>query len=545
MMNKVKYMNLALAMMLLAGCSSQDEVVADDAQMIHIGRVSTDDMVATTATTRSVVGAETLPWLKKGLEQGMNIYYFKNEAKQHAILKLENDGSYSLKTSEGKPCKWLGNGDHVFEGVYAPSGLKQKKQTQDYNDLEHYTAIPPSQNIAATIDYITIPLKHRLARVQAYVLIDNSMKTKLKGYDAEKHNGENTMLRFCNVKTLDSVNNAGNPVWKIERQAIPHYLGELGSIVEDNKVAWETFRTYKEKSTGKLYFPTDGEWKVAHKAYEEEGKCESSGYICTDYGKVPSYDIIVRPTYTVPTTGTNVMYDEADQTAGETNQIDFELTLDNDLEYEKHFTFDLNANDETVVFLRVSPERIDYSSAGSRLWKEVSYGDSYYGVNNQNGNSLSKAGSSWQRAYTNSSLDTGVTDGHKYNADEEDASAQYVSSERWIDLLLEATQGGAHHGHYFILHNDITIDVTKFPEGFVFTGHLDALDHTITLTGVTEDRNWLFGDIAEGWDAEVLNTKIKGGVLFNPATEIKGHVNNCWNGDVRIKDVTPAIPEYK
>lgn len=546
MMSKIKYLNLALAMMLLAGCSSHDEVVvaADDAQMIHIGRVSTDDMVTTAAITRADVDAETLPWLKEGLEQGMNIYYFKNEAEQHAILKLETDGSYSLKTSGGQPCKWLGNGDHIFEGVYAPSELKQKKETQDYDDLEHYTAIPPSQKIAATIDRITIPLKHRLARVQAYVLIDNSMSTKLKGYDAANHNGESTMLRFCNVKTLDYVNDAGNPVWKTERKAIPNYLGELGSIVEDNIVAWETFRTYKDKSTGKLYFPTDGEWKIAHKAYETDGKGESSGYICTDYGKVPSYDIIVRPTYTVPTTGTNIMYDEAEQTASETNQIDFELTLDNDLEYEKHFTFDLNANDETVVFLRVSPERIDYNSAGSRMWKEVSYGDSYYGVNNQNGNSLSRAGSSWQRAYTNSSLDAGVTDGHKYNADEEDKSAQYVDNERWVELLKQAYDGGTHHGDYFILKNDIEIDLDAFPENFIFTGHLDAMDHKITLLNATTERDWLFEGIKGGWQAEVLNTKIEGGLLFKDRTSVTGHVNNCQDNNGAVENYIPAIQTY-
>lgn len=547
MNRKMRYLYATLVLLLFTACSIKDDMIssADNDQIIHVGGVNADDLLSTAATTRGIADDDKLSWLKDGLMQGMNILYFKNDTEQHAVLKLETDGSFSLKTKEGQHCTWLGNGDHVFEGVYAPSELKQKKQTQTYGDLVHYTAIPPSQKIAATIGSITIPLKHRLARVQAYVLIDNSMKTKLKGYDAANHNGENTMLRFCNVKTLDYVNEAGNPVWKTERKAIPNYLGELGSIVEDNIVAWESFRTYKEKSTGKLYFPTDGEWKVAHQAYETEGKGESSGYICTDYGKVPSYDIIVRPTYTVPTTGTNVMYDEADQTVSETNQIDFELMLDNDLEYEKHFTFDLNANDETVVFLRVSPERIDYNSAGSRLWKETSYGDSYYGVNNQNGNSLSLAGNSWQRAFTNDTISLGVTDGHYYDADSENDSAQYVSSERWIDLLSKATQGGVHHGQYFILHNDITIDVTKFPEGFVFTGHLDALDHTITLIGVTESRNWLFGDMAEGWDAEVLNAKIVDGVLFNPNVEIKGHVNNCWNDGVRIKDVTPTIPEYK
>ena len=157
---------------------------------------------------------------------------------------------------------------------------------------------------------------------------------------------------------------------------------------------------------------------------------------------------------------------------------------------------------------------------------------------------LSKAGSSWQRAYTNSSLDNGVTDGHKYNADDEDLAAQYVDDTKWIDLLSKAVDGGDCDGMYFILQNDITIDVTRFPENFVFTGHLDALDHKITLT-TTSERNWLFNNMATGWDAEVLNAKIIGGSLFIPNSKIEGHVNNCWNDGVRITDVTPTIPDYK
>ena len=553
---KYKYIHIALGLAMLIACSSQDEVIvpADDDQIIHVCDVSTAEMMTASATTRATVDAGSLNWLKTGLEAGMNIYYFKGTVDQHAILKLETNGKYSLKTSAGAYCRWLDNGEHTFEGVFAPVGLKDKNTSQIYDDLIHYTAIPPSNKINATIDYITIPLQHRLARVQAYVLIDTDMSTTLKGYDKDDDNNnytvENTLLRFCNVQTLDYIDDGGHPIWKKERKAIPHYLGKLGSIVEDNKVAFETFRTYKKKSTGELFFPTDGEWKTAHKAYEEDKQGEASGYICTDYGKVPSYDLIVRPTYSKATDNANVMYDEdgyvtkkADIEALK-NNIDFELTLDNDLEYEKSFTFDLNANDETVVFLRVSPERIDYNSTGSRLWKESSYGDAYYGVNNKNGNELSKAGSSWQRAYTNSTKNDGVTDGHKYDADTEDLEAQYVTNERFIKLLKEANANGTHDGHYFILQNDITIDVTEFPADFVFTGHLDALDHTITLSGTTESRNWLFGGIGTGWTSEILNAKIDGGVLFSSTANILGHINNCWNGAVHIPDVTPAIPTY-
>lgn len=553
----IKYIHLVLGLVIITACSSQDEVVvlADDDQIIHVGDVSTADMVTTSAATRATVDAGTLTWLVEGLtsKEGINIYYFNEKNNQHAILRLKGD-KYSLETTADTPCKWLDNGEHTFEGVFAPEELRKQKSAQDYDDLIHYTAVPPSNKINATIDYITIPLQHRLARVQAYVLIDTDMSTTLKGYDKDDDNNnytvENTLLRFCNVQTLDYIDDGGHPIWKTERKAVPHYLGKLGSIVDDNKAAFETFRTYKKKSTGELFFPTDGEWKTAHKAYEEEKLGEASGYICTDYGKVPSYDLIVRPTYFEAKDYANVMYDEDGYDTKKSviealkNNIDFELTLDNDLEYEKSFTFDLNANDETVVFLRVSPERIDYNSTGSRLWKESSYGDAYYGVNNKNGNELSKAGSSWQRAYTNTTKDDGVTDGHMYDADMEDLEAQYVTNERFIQLLKEANTKGTHNGHYFILKQDIEINVTEFPADFVFTGHLDALDHTITLTGITESRNWLFSNIGNGWSSEILNAKIDGGVLFNPDAKISGHISNCWNGTKRIPDVTPAIPTY-
>lgn len=570
---------MSLGLMLLTACSSQDEVLssATEEDIIHVGGVSTDGMVANAAVTRAAVAAETLDWLKAGLIQGMDITYLTKTASQKAKLKLEVDGEGNPKTSEGGftiyslsayndlgqlttiPAKWLGNGAHTFQGIYIPEGLTKQNTTQDYDDLTHYTAVPPSANIAATVGRITIPLQHRLARVQAYVLIDQSMNTKLKGYDASNHNAVNTQLRFCNVKTLDYVNSDGHPVWQKERKAIPHYLGEF------------SVKLYKNKSTGNLIFPTDDEWQNANDDYTDKGS--NSDYTCTDYGNAPCYDLIVQPTYTVPTTGSNVMYDETVQTAEEKNNIDFELTLDNDLEYEKQFTFDLNANDETVVYLRVSPERIDYKSAGSRLWKESVHHDDYYGVDNQNGNNLSVSGSSWQRAYTNSALNTGVTDGHYYNADDEDLEAQYVSDAKWIEMLLQAYKEGTHHGDYFILKNDIEIntDAYTFPTNFIFTGHLDALDHTITITGTrgylfdgldgtyttTQEEgsteNWeanvhLEGEIwvpTTGWRSETVNVRTANGLLFKDNASINGHVSNCWNATTRINDVTPAIPAYK
>ena len=562
MKRMIRYIPLALGFMFLTACNSQDEALSsvDDSDIIHVGGVSTDDMVTTAAVTRAAVAAETVDWLKAGLQKGMTINYYQDtDAKQKAQLKLDENGKYSLKDANGKYAKWLGNGAHFFEGVYVPAGLG-KDEPHIYDSLSHYTAVPPSTKIAATVGRITIPLQHRLARVVAYVLIDKDMAATLKGFDTtndkNNENVENTMLRFCNVQTLDYVEDE-KPVWKTERKAIPHYLGQ------------EQVTLYQEKSTGKLIFPIDDNY--------EDAKNDTKGsYTSLNYGKCPYYDLIVRPTYTENKEKSNVMFDEAVQSADGNNNIDFELTLSNDLEYEKSFTFDLNANDETVVYLRVSPERIDYNSAGSRLWKETSYPDNYYGVNNQNGNNLSVAGSSWQRAYTNSTLETGVTDGHFYNADEEDDSVQYVSDARWIHMLLQAYQGGAHHGDYFILKKDITIntDTCHFPKDFTFTGHLDALDHKIIITG---KRAYLFDGLngeyttaqesdknatweanvhlegttwvpTKGWRAEVVNTIITGAKLFKDKDNISGYVNNCKyiNGtDTTYYSHTPAIPTYK
>ena len=545
--------------MFLTACNSQDEALSsvDDSDIIHVGGVSTDDMVTTAAVTRAAVAAETVDWLKAGLQKGMTINYYQDtDAKQKAQLKLDENGKYSLKDANGKYAKWLGNGAHFFEGVYIPAGLGIG-ETHVYDSLIHYTAVPPSTKIAATVGRITIPLQHRLARVVAYVLIDKDMAATLKGFDTtndkNNENVENTMLRFCNVQTLDYVEDE-KPVWKTERKAIPHYLGQ------------EQVTLYQEKSTGKLIFPIDDNY--------EDAKNDTKGnYTSLNYGKCPYYDLIVRPTYTENKEKSNVMFDEAVQSADGNNNIDFELTLSNDLEYEKSFTFDLNANDETVVYLRVSPERIDYNSAGSRLWKETSYPDNYYGVNNQNGNILSLAGSSWQRAYTNSTLETGVTDGHFYDADSEDEEAQYVDNTKFIEMLKQATIGGKHHGDYFILKDDITIDINKFPEDFVFTGHLDALDHKIIVTGATEGRNWLFAGLngtystaqesdvnatweanvhkennkwvpTTGWRAEVVNAKISGAMLFKDRTNITGYVNHCKDINGSVENNIPAIPTY-
>lgn len=202
---------------------------------------------------------------------------------------------------------------------------------------------------------------------------------------------------------------------------------------------------------------------------------------------MPVYDLIVRPTYVY---NTDIMYDEKDPNENITNSIDFKLKLNNGLEYEKTFEFDLNANEMTVVYLRISREQVDYNSSGSEIWIPHTYDDGYYGVNNENGNRLSLAGGSWQRAYRIGDTNPGITDGSDYKEDSdpdhiEGEDGQYLSQDKWIERFKQATATGKHHGDYFILDSDITI--TSLPADFVFTGHLDGRGHTITITNATTE----------------------------------------------------------
>ena len=454
--------------------------------------------------------------------------------------------------------KWYGNGSHFFEGLYVPgeikywpdslqtlsnvsgsSGTAPGLTTDQHGDgttegalgnytlLSHYLAMPANTTINATVGRILLPFRHRLARVLAYILIDPDMGSgiTIKGYDytpategtpateeteaipatpAVPDDPTTTDIRFCNVDVLAGVEASTNgihhiftPQWTNARKAIPHFVGERGSYDDSKNTSYndEHFIAFYNEKKKTYVYPTDAEWaELNKKTYDSDGK--NGEYTKTVYGKVPVYDLIVRPTYT---SSTRVMYDEEGVSNAstrqdlyvKTNQIDFELTLSNGLVYTKRFVFDLDANYQTVVYLHISRERVDYNSSGSDLWIETRADDDYYGVNNQNGNTLSFAGSSWQRAYTNvattstehpNPFDDEVTDGHLYTGDGEDAYAQYVSDNRWIEMFRQAHEGGKHHGDYFILHKNITIPAAAFPDDFVFTGHLDGQDHTITIT---------------------------------------------------------------
>lgn len=471
-----------------------------------------------------------------------------------AILKLTNKNTtpatYEFKYRADRSATvgstneaiWYNNGSHYFEGVHVPERIrydgasetvdkvntegKAPGLTSDQHDasapiddnetglgnytlLAHYLGMPANTRITATISRIKLPFRHRLARVVAFVLIDPILNTHLKGYKTKDAEGKligeedpnTTSFRFNNVQVLQGVKDIVDgghhtltPQWVKARKVIPHFEGEKGSYsYKDNTSLADDFILYTKtdgnKDTKDLY-PTSADWQKVHKAADHDG------YTAVNYGKVPVYDIIVRPTYE---DADHVMYDEnlGGKTKTEfskaTNSIDFEIELENGLNYEKNFEFDLNANYQTVVYLRISREQVDYNDAGSELWIESKNNDGWYGVDNENGNTLSKAGSSWQRAYRtkilngeNAGTDSGVTDGDFYNNGEN--VGQYLGdADKWTKLLIQACEGGEHHGDYFILDQDITINAQDIPAGFVFTGHLDGQDHTITLTGTGQD----------------------------------------------------------
>ncbi len=413
--------------------------------------------------------------------------------------------------------------------------------------LARYLAMPADCRISATTGRIRLPFEHRLSRVLVFVLIDPLLgKTvTLKGYEKDasgRDDPRTTAIYFDNVDVLAGVHDTYDaakqhhtltPQWTIARRTTPHFEGEYGSFTAEEEVDRENFILFSQENKDIYIYPTSPEWKDLRTAYNsaynnaytryltdkgwtagsltEAQKAEAAtaadtaaetqtGYRCVRYGRVPCYGLIVRPTYT---SADQVMYDEdlkgttAEAYAAQTNQIDFDLTLSTGLRYQKSFKFDLDANYQTVVYLRISREQVDYNDSGADYWTAFTGTDGYYGVNNELGHNLSLAGSSWQRAYRNGTAPSGsVTDGSPYKEDGEadhlnGEDGQYVSDATWINRLCSAMQGQAHHGDYFVLDRDISIDASLLPTDFVFTGHLDGRGHTLTLTN-TENRDYLF-----------------------------------------------------
>ena len=586
---------LYMAMMAAAFASCQDNTIETeyphDASLdIKVGSIdcgSADAVVVEnitkSATTRTSQKAEDVEWLKVPLRNGIDVSYYlrsdENKNTSTAVLKLlpESDQvagdstkySFNYKNENGqetqKPAQWKGNAGHVFHGFYIPddisngdisnqseSEISNEPNAESYYDkLWRYLSMPPNHEIMATVGYVRLPFRHRLSRVLAYVLIDPDLKTSIK----------DSIISFENVKVLEKVEGT-TPRWKTARKVVPHSMGKSGSVNKKLEQTDENFLVFRNTTSNTFVYPTDDAWANVKAAYDNNK--ENSGYEEINYGKVPCFDIIVRPTYT---SSALVMYDEdmsngmnAAKYADETNSIDFVVDLVNGLSYNKTFKFDLDANYQTAVFLRISREKVDYQTMGSELWQQYEATDGYYGVDNDLNHRLSLAGGSWQRAYRNSSFDPGITDGDFYKE-------QYVDSTKWIGMFKNAVMptdtikanilSDNHWGDYFVLDKDITIDVSEFPADFIFTGHLDGRGHTIVLTG---ERGYLFDGLngtydvqpgqanchlekdldgnsatipLSGYRAEVMNLKIKGGKLFSPAAvedkenKITGIVYNC------------------
>ena len=586
---------LYMAMMAAAFASCQDnttetEYPHDASLDIKVGSIdcgSADAVVVEnitkSATTRASQKAEDVEWLKDPLLKGIDVSYYlrsdENKNTSTAVLKLlpETDQvagdstkySFNYKDENGqetqKPAQWKGNAGHVFHGFYIPEGISNGEignQSESeisnelnaesyYDKLWRYLSMPPNHEIMATVGYVRLPFRHRLSRVLAYVLIDPDLKTSIK----------DNIISFENVKVLQKVVGT-TPKWTTARKVVPHSMGTSGSVNKKLEQTDENFLVFRNTTSNTFVYPTDDAWANVKAAYDNNK--ENSGYEEINYGKVPCFDIIVRPTYT---SSALVMYDEdmsngmnAAKYADETNSIDFVVDLVNGLSYNKTFKFDLDANYQTAVFLRISREKVDYQTMGSELWQQYEATDGYYGVDNDLNHRLSLAGGSWQRAYRNSSFEPGITDGDFY-------MEQYVDGTKWIEMFKNAVMptdtikanipSDNHWGDYFVLDKDITIDVSEFPADFIFTGHLDGRGHTIVLTG---ERGYLFDGLngtydvqpgqanchlekdldgnsatipLSGYRAEVMNLKIKGGKLFSPAAvedkenKITGIVYNC------------------
>ena len=556
MMRKIHLLYYMMAALMMVSCSeteggSEKKVAYDESQVIKVGGVNCGDVVS--VETRAIKGEENKT-LKEVLLTGLDItYYLASDAdnKKEARLTLLPDDqqvmgdstkyTFYLKGTE-TPATWLGNGGHVFHGFSIPVGLApdiddkvQDQSDENVNDLygtlESYLCMPPDHQIQATVAYVRLPFTHRLARVVGRVLIDPD----LKGATVQD-------IYMENVKVLKSANTDTGPQWTTARKVIPHYGGY-----------WRgDLYVYYNKKKGTYLYPTSYGWDEAHEGYqkaEEKDSLAYYGFTRTTYTDAPSYEIIVRPTYTDDDL---VMYDEASGvTAAETNSVGFVVTLSNGLVYRKTVTVDLDANNYTIIYLRIAREKVDYESSGAEVWQMQKGNDGPYGLDNKNELRLSKAGGSWQRAYRIGTDENTVTDGNKYNK-------QYISERDWLEKLGKAVENGENWGDYFVLLDDLTIDTSQLPENFVFAGHLDGRGHTITLTG---SRGYLFDGLKGDYEAEagqanvhtetvdgksdlvplsgfragVMNLILKGGTLFSSTAEadkenkITGYVTNCTN----------------
>ena len=235
------------------------------------------------------------------------------------------------------------------------------------------------------------------------------------------------------------------------------------------------------------------------------------------------FDIIVRPTYSV---AANVMYDDEKVTPS-TSSCEIKVLLSSGLKYNKTVSYALNANQELNVYLNINAEGVDFNKSESQIWDEKTYHDSYYEFDTPN-HTLSESGSSWQRAFT------------------------YSKDSEWINKLFQTIEEGAHHGDYFILDKDITIDYTTLSDeqkkliekkSFIFTGHLDGLDHTIILVNFPEGTTSLFNGINANYTT-IQEEKI---TLSEDRKSYTGSYNEAWQANVHLekdqKGIYHWVPE--
>lgn len=563
--------------LLLTACSEAlppeiDPGEAQPGQAIQVGGVVMPGLsvqVETKAQTETP--AEEVAWLKTPLSAGLDVFYglrekFHDNTRNAKLRWKESEGTggtgeytfYDVETQN--PAQWLGNGSHLFRGVYVPSAVRatgdtpptdrlwvkdqspeattEKPATTNYDHLNHYLAMRANLQIAATLGRIQLPYHHRLARVLTVVLIDPELSLEegktvtLRGYELidGKDDPQSTWIRMDRVDVLDYVSSSPAaraegavtmwyPRWTTARNVTPHFFGVVGSLDKEFNELYKDLLVFRDTKTDDLYFPTTDGWDAMRKTYlacydqykdqykDKQAELEAqikkeTGLTCINYGKAPCYDLILRPTYT---SEAMVMYDEAEnidagttrkELAAKTNGITYVVELSNNLRYSERIDIDLDAGYQTVVYLRIDREQVDFNQTVAEEWRMVEKADGYYGVNNQHGDRLSIAGGSWQRAYRMGTLaDAPITDGSEYNENghpdhyqdqkpgETHRDGQYLSEESWRKAFFEAKEGDKHHGDYFVLTQDITIDVSTIPADFVFTGHLDGRGHTITLTG--------------------------------------------------------------
>lgn len=614
-----------LALLALASCTrtleehmpdlSRNELIIGGVTAPGITSISS---IVTKASALDVADIDSLSWIRNSLREGLNIKYWWVEdesTKRNATLKLQWDGDpghdyerdengfpkYAFRyTSDGLKTRWYGNGSHFFQATLPapeltqslPADITTDQSGTNYTLLSRYLALGPQCKKNASVSRVVLPLRHRLSRVEMYILIDPGLSyhgatPTIEGYDTSSGKDDPTTsgIRVSSLDVLQSVDvidhgaegKTYSPVWVHEdHKIIPHSVGEKGSvdtlgveiIPDDCIVYYEPVK--------KIYVtPSNRRWSKIHSG-------ELPGYEAIHYGKVPVYDFTLRPTYTAVD---SVMYDEPDvellasTIATRKNPFNVEVKLNSGITQKATVTVDLNANYQAAVYVLVNAESVDTDTSLLGQWVQDTSDDGYYGVNNQLGHSLSPTGSSWQRAYRIGAVSGDkVTDGDYYNENtstDTNTEGQYLSEATWLDKFATAYEGGACHGDYFILENDITIDTSSLPADFIFTGHLDAQDHVITLTG---SKTWLFDGLdatyvtaqetnpsldpllweanvhheqtywvpMPGYRAEVYNVRMADGyTLFKAgASPYTGYVYNCFNGTTPIPENKPALPQY-